>query len=139
MSILAKLDLKSVTRTANGNPVEQRRKRLINKLNEQIEVFNALQKGKQYTQMKSVNVTDSDGNKAVSSIERTVKPWFFEQDSGWYIQCRYGSRLLNIYNRHNAVYVKKYSDIGIVLNQFIDATYAGEFDKVIASVLIKRK
>ena len=34
MSILAKLDLKSVTRTANGNPVEQRRKRLINKLNE---------------------------------------------------------------------------------------------------------
>ena len=139
MSILAKLELTSVKKNSNSNPIETRRERLIEKLNEQIEVFKALKSGKEYTKTKRQTVFDDEGNRQTQEVEQKVKAWFFEQDSGWYVQCRYGSRLLNIYHRHNAVFVKNFNDVGEVLSKFIQATKDGELDKSIASVLVKRK
>ena len=139
MSILAKLELTSVKKNNNNNPIETRRERLIDKLNEQIEVFKALKSGKEYTKTKRQTVFDDEGNRQTQEVEQKVKAWFFEQDSGWYVQCRYRSRLLNIYHRHNAVFVKNFNDVGEVLSKFIQATKDGELDKSIASVLVKRK
>ena len=139
MSILAKLTLTSVTKSNKADPIVSRRERLIDKLKEQIKVFEEMKQGSVYCRTKEVSRFDEDGNKITSVIEQKVKPFFFEQDNGWYVQCRYGSRVMNIYNKHNAVFVNNFNDIEQILNKFIEATKQGEFDKIIASLLMKRK
>ena len=139
MSILAKLELKSITKSTKADPIESRRVRLVEKLTEQIEVFKAVQSGKEYYRNKEQTRLDPNGDKHKETIQQKVNPFFFKQDNGWYVQCRYGSRVLNIYNKHNAVFVNDFKDIGNVLNTFIEAVRLGEFDKSIASVMLKRK
>lgn len=139
MSILAKMELKTVVRTAKADPIVARRERLIEKLKEQIEVYQALQNGSQYYRTKEKRTTDADGNRVIDTVKHIVKPFFFEQDKGWYVQCRYGSRVINLYNRHNAIFVNNFKDIGNVLTKLIEATSLGEFDKSIAAVMIQRK
>ena len=139
MTILASLELKTIVRETKANPIETRRAKLSDKLKEQVLVYEALQRGEEYKRVRSVSSFDEDGNKVTNNVEQTVKPNFFEQDGGWYVQCRYGSRIMNIYGRNNAVFVKKFSDIGNVLAQLITATEQGEFDKTMASLVINRK
>ena len=139
MTILANLELKTVVRETKVDPIASRRAKLIDKLKEQVLVYEALQRGEEYKRVRSVSSFDEDGNKVTNNVEQKVKPNFFEQDGGWYVQCRYGSRIMNIYGRNNAVFVKNSSDIGKVLAQLISATEQGEFDKTMASLVIKRK
>ena len=46
---------------------------------------------------------------------RRVRPWFFEQDGGWYVQCRYGARVIAADGTNNAVFVKSLAEVGCVL------------------------
>ena len=58
-------------------------------------------------------------------------PWWFEQDNGCYVQCRYGSRILNINGRNNAVFVNRIDEVAAVLEVFRAAAAAGELDKAV--------
>ena len=62
-----------------------------------------------------------------------MKPWFFEQDGGWYLQCRYGARVISADGKNNAVFVKSLKDVAAVLDTLIAAAKAGELDSVIAT------
>ena len=62
---------------------------------------------------------------------RTVRPWFFEQDSGWYVQCRYGARVIAADGTNNAVFVKSLDEVAAVLDAFLNAAAAGELDAAI--------
>ena len=42
---------------------------------------------------------------------RRIRPWFFEQDGGWYVQCRYGARVIAADGTNNAVFVKSLADV----------------------------
>ncbi|UWR04971.1 hypothetical protein K3740_05895 [Ruegeria conchae] len=68
---------------------------------------------------------------------RKVRPWFFEQDGGWYVLCKYGNKALTIGNG-NAVFVKTLKDIAVALNTLKAATEAGELDEAIGTVVTKR-
>jgi hypothetical protein len=61
-----------------------------------------------------------------------VRPWFFEQDGGWYVQCRYGARVIAADGTNNAVFVKTLKDVAAVLAVFLAAAQAGELDPAIA-------
>ena len=95
MTILASLELKTIVRETKANPIETRRAKLSDKLKEQVLVYEALQRGEEYKRVRSVSSFDEDGNKVTNNVEQTVKPNFFEQDGGWYVQCRSGSRPKN--------------------------------------------
>ncbi len=71
--------------------------------------------------------------------QRRVKPWFFEQDGGWYVQCRYGARVMSADGKNNAVFAKSLKDIAPVIDVFIAATKAGELDSVIAATADRKK
>ena len=61
-----------------------------------------------------------------------MRPWFFAQDGGWYVQCRYGARVIAADGTNNAVFVKTLRDVGPVLDVFLAAASAGELDTAIA-------
>jgi hypothetical protein len=139
MSIIAKLETKKVTRTITTDPVQTRRDKLIASLNQQLEVWKYDCEGKAVSKKYSKWTVDADGSRVKKDVERTVKPTFFNQDGGWYVQCRYGSRVMNIYGQANAVWVKEHKDIGEALKQLIQAVKDGELDKSLAMLSVRKK
>ena len=60
-----------------------------------------------------------------------MRPWFFEQDGGWYVQCRYEARVIAADGTNNAVFVKTLREVEPVLDAFIAAASSGELDSAI--------
>jgi hypothetical protein len=78
-------------------------------------------------------MNNAEGERVLVKTRRRVKPWFFEQDGGWYVQCRYGARVIAADGKNNAVFVKSLKEVDTVLDAFIAATAAGELDAAIAA------
>jgi len=138
MTELAKLTIKTVIRTSNTDPKMQRRAKLIAAIEEQAKVLAAALKGEAYQVKKSSWMKNADGEKVAVEKMRQVRAWFFEQDGGWYVQCRYGSKILDL-GKGNAVFVKALKDVDGVLETFLTAANAGELDAAIEADLAKRK
>jgi hypothetical protein len=134
MSAVAKLNLKNVERATQPDPVLARRKKLLTALGEQELVVSAMLKGEVYSEKRKRWVADEHGARTLHEKLRIVRPWFFERDNGWYVQCKYGSRTLVISGKSNAVFVNKLEEVAGVLFVLRDAANSGEFDKAIMLV-----
>ena len=134
MSYIAKLNLKTVQRTVQKDPVLARREKLAAAIDEQGRVLAAALAGDEYTVKAKRWQTNDSGERLRVEHEKRVRAWFFEQDNGYYVQCRYGSRVLNINGKSNAVFVDKLEAVAGVLEAFKLAADAGELDKAVAIV-----
>ena len=132
MNTLAKLNFKSVTRGTLRDPVLARRDKLVAGLKEQQLVYTAALKGEDHRVEKSKWMQNEHGERVAVKTHRRVRPWFFEQDGGWYVQCRYGARVVAADGTNNAVFVTSLKDVGAVLDVFLAAASAGELDPAIA-------
>lgn len=131
MSFLAKLNLKTVQRVTHKDPVVARREKLLAGIAEQQLVLDAAARGESYiTKIKRWR-EDGNGDKALVEVPKRVRPWFFQQDNGWYVQCRYGARILAISGKNNAVFVNKLDEVAAVLEAFKAATDSGELDRAV--------
>ncbi|MFD1510430.1 hypothetical protein [Lacimonas salitolerans] len=138
MTALAKLNFKSVTRSTARDPVAARREKLVAGLEEQQLVHAATMNGEDYQVEKTKWISNEVGERVAVKTHRRVRPWFFEQDGGWYVQCRYGARVIAADGTNNAVFVKSLKDVGDVLAVFLAAAKAGELDTAIARA-VERK
>jgi hypothetical protein len=138
MTALAKLNFKSVTRSTARDPVMARREKLVAALEEQQLVHAAAMNGEDYRVEKTKWMNNEAGERVAVKTHRRVRAWFFEQDGGWYVQCRYGARVIAADGTNNAVFVKTLKDVGDVLSVFLAATKAGELDAAIART-VERK
>ncbi|MDQ2092318.1 hypothetical protein [Marimonas arenosa] len=132
MTHLAKLTFKSVTRSTKRDPINDRREKLVAALKEQKLVHAAALKGEDHRVDRSKWMTNEQGERVLVKTHRRVRPWFFEQDGGWYLQCRYGARVIAVDGTNNAVFVKTLKDVGPVLDAFVAAAQAGELDETIS-------
>ncbi|MCR9257682.1 MAG: hypothetical protein NXI16_16480 [Alphaproteobacteria bacterium] len=140
MTQLQKLTFKTVENTGKQkDPVWERRNKLTTAIDEQHRLHAAKLKGEDYTVERSKWLTDDTGERVETKTQRRVNPWFFEQDGGWYIQCRYGARVLLPNGKDNAVFVRKLEDVAGVLNAFREAAQAGELDAAIARAMETKK
>ncbi|WP_421860080.1 hypothetical protein [Oceanicaulis sp.] len=135
MQQLSNFTIKTVNRSAHRDPVQQRRAKLLSKLDEQLKVFAAAQRGETYSKTKTVWVTNSDGQRVQTKRTRAVRAWFFEQDDGWYVQCRYGAKPLRFGDDGNAIFVDKLDDVEKALNAMRVAIGKGDMDDLIAEAL----
>ena len=132
MNALAKLTFKTVSKTTTRDPVIARREKLIAGLKEQQLVYTALLKNEDHRVERHKWMNNELGERVLVKTHRRVRPWFFEQDGGWYVQCRYGARVIAADGNNNAVFVKSLKDVGPVLDVFLSAAAAGELDGAIA-------
>ena len=139
MSYIAKLNLKTVQRTVKQDPVLARRDKLVAAIEEQGRVLAAVLAGEEYTVKSKRWQTNDAGERVRVEHAKLVRAWFFEQDNGYYVQCRYGSRVLSINGKSNAVFVDKLDEVAGVLEAFKQAAEAGELDKAVVEATAKKK
>ena len=131
MSYLAKLNLKTVQRVVQKDPVIARRDKLAAGIVEQLNVLDSALRGEAYTVPVKRWQINADGERTQVEGAKRIRPWFFEQDNGWYVQVRYGSRILNISGKSNSVFVGQLQEVAAVLDAFQAAAEAGELDKAV--------
>lgn len=139
MATLSKFNLKTVKRINGKDPKINKRNKLVKALEEQITIVEHKINGQEYKAVKKVWKDNGSGEKVLIEVPKRVREWYFEQDSGWYIQCRYGARVLDIVGRNNSVYVNKITEVPKVINALIEATNKGELDDAIERVSMRRK
>ena len=139
MATLSKFNLKTVKRINGKDPKINKRNKLVKALEEQLTIVEQKINGKAYKAVKKVWKDNGSGEKVLMEVSKRVREWYFEQDSGWYIQCRYGARVLDIVGRNNSVYVNKITEVPKVINALIEATNKGELDDAIERVSMRRK
>lgn len=132
MSHLAKLTIKSVLRQDTLDPVQARRNKLLAAIEEQLKVAESATHGKQHIVTVPRWSKNDQGERVRIEHQRVTRPWFFAQDGGFYVQCKYGARPLALNKDGNAVFVKQLTDIPSVLQAFYAAAASGEFDTAIA-------
>ena len=134
MTHLAKLNFITVNRSSTRNPIIARRDKLLAGLKEQKLVHAAALKKQDHRVERHKWMTNDMGERVMVKAMRRVRPWFFEQDGGWYVQCRYGARVIAADGTNNAVFVKVLDDVISVLDAFLNAADAGELDAAITEV-----
>lgn len=123
MSVLDKLNFQTVSRQMERDPINERRERFRAGIAEQRLVLAALARGEAYV----------DANRAGKNGKaRSVRAWFFQKGTGWFIQARYGARVLMLDGKSNAIQVSKIAEIEPVLSALERAADAGELDAVLA-------
>ena len=131
MNALAKLNFKTVTKSNKTDPVIARREKLVAGLKEQKLVYAATLEGKDHRVERHKWMNNEHGERVSVQTHRRVRPWFFEQDGGWYVQCRYGARVIAADGTNNVVFVKTLKEVEPVLDAFIAAASSGELDGAI--------
>ena len=134
MTHLAKLTFKTVDRSVKRDPIIARRDKLVAGLKEQKLVHAAALKKQDHRVERHKWMTNEQGERVAVKAMRTVRPWFFAQDGGWYVQCRYGARVIAADGTNNAVFVKSLDEVAAVLDAFLNAAAAGELDGAITKV-----
>ena len=134
MTHLAKLTFKTVDRSTKRDPIIARRNKLVAGLKEQKLVHVAALNKEDHRVERDKWVNNDMGERVLVKTHRRIRPWFFEQDGGWYVQCRYGARVIAADGTNNAVFVKSLADVAGVLDAFLNAATAGELDAAITKV-----
>ena len=139
MSSLAKLTIKSITRQNKLSPVEARRNKLLAGIEDQLHVVDAAMRGEQYSVTLSRTTKNDAGERVRVQRQRVVRAWFFAQDGGFYVQCKYGSKAIALSKDGNAVFVKQLADVKPVLETLRSATTSGELDASVETAIKSRK
>jgi hypothetical protein len=130
MNSLDKLNFQTVSRQIERDPITERRARFRAGIAEQRLVLAALARGEAYTDQNRVSKTGK---------ARAVRAWFFQKGTGWFIQARYGARVLLLDGKSNAISVSKIAEIEQVLAALERAAEAGELDAVLAAAARRGK
>jgi len=135
MAPLKTLTFKTIERNRRESEITARRQKLIVKLGEQQKVLEHHMKGEQYVVTRPKWMQNNHGERVLVQKQRVIRPWFFERDGGYYLQVKYGTRILSVDGMHNAIFVEAIADLSGVLTELIKATEAGELDAAIAKAL----
>ena len=135
MAPLKTFTFKTIERNRRESEITARRQKLIVKLEEQQKVLERHVKGEPYVVTSPKWMQNNHGERALVQKQRVIRPWFFERDGGYYLQVKYGTRILSVDGVHNSIFVEAISDLSGVLSELIAATEAGELDAAIAKAL----
>ena len=135
MASLKTLTFKTIERDRRDSEITARRQKLIVKLEEQQKVLEHHVKSEQYVVTGPKWMRNNHGERVLVQKQRIIRPWFFERDGGYYLQVKYGTRILSVDGVHNAIFVEAISDLNGVLTELIAATETGELDAAIAKAL----
>ena len=135
MTSLKTLTFKTIERNRRESEIIARRHKLTVKLEEQQKVLEHHVKGEQYTVNRPKWMQNDHGARVLVQKQHVIRPWFLERDGGYYLQVKYGTRILSVDGVHNAIFVEAISDLSGVLSELIAATDAGELDAAIAKAL----
>lgn len=134
MTHLSKLKLVAQSHRRPENKTDQRRTKVMEKLEEQLAMAEALIKGETYRKIKTVWRTDDDGERVQVDRQKRVRPWFWMNASGCFMSVWYGSKVIKLDGDNTAISVGKREQLPEVISSLIEAVRAGELDRGIEAV-----
>ena len=139
MPPLSKLTLTKFERSqTHRNPILELGARALTALAQKRDVLTAALEGKEFTVKISKCAIDEQGRRYRVEIDRLVSSWFFKEAQGWLVQLKYGTRVIPLDTKHNAVVVSELGDVGAGFGTFEKAVQSVNFDKSLAA-LAQRK
>ena len=128
MTVLDTLNFVAFNPLQNNNPIAVRRRKLIAKIDEQIQ----LATNKDYTPTQHKWVTDEHGNQRKVEVAKRVKRWWTASADGKInLVVRYGSKPLEFAKGKNAIELANEPEVADVLRKVREATELGELDALI--------
>lgn len=140
MGIMNKLKLTTTKReNRTVNAVELLRSKLTEKLDEQLEMIQAEQVGKKLVKTKEVYITNEAGERIAQKQDRRMRKWYWaDADGTWYIELRYGNKVLKLAGNNTAIEVGDKSKLADTIKSVKEAVTAGELDKALANAKKER-
>ena len=138
---ISALKLISAKRSYIQQPIQQRRSKLSKRIWEQIELAKARTENKEFAPTRYKSFTSSDGTTTTVEQRKRVKQWWWEQANGKIaLSIRYGSKVIALNAKSNAVEVNTMTDLINALNVIKVAVEAGELDTQIetASTMLRK-
>ena len=128
MTVLDTLNFVAFNPLQNHNPIAVRRRKLIAKIDEQIQ----LATNQEYTPTKFKWVTDENGNQRKVEIAKCIKRWWTASVDGKInLVVRYGSKPLEFTKGKNAIELGTEAEVADVLAKVREAVELGELDALI--------
>jgi len=133
MGTLNTLKLTAALKPQQVSPVQQRRNKLLRRIDEQIELASALLQGKHFSAVKVRNITDKEtGLRRTVESSKRVKAWWFKQENGKLaLSVRYGAKVLELAKGKFAVEIAAEKELVPTLEVVKSAVEAGELDAAI--------
>ena len=133
MGTLSTLKLTAATKPQQVSPVQQRRNKLLRRIDEQIELASAVIQGKHFSAVKVRNITDKEtGVRTAVEGSKRVKAWWFKQENGKLaLSVRYGAKVLELAKGKFAVEIAAEKELVTTLEVVKSAVEAGELDTAI--------
>ena len=127
-TVLDTLNFVAFNPLQNNNPIAVRRRKLIAKIDEQIQ----LAVNKEYTPTQHKWVTDEHGNQRKIEVAKRVKRWWtVSVDGKINLVVRYGSKPLEFAKGKNAIELASEAGVADVLAKVREAAELGELDTLI--------
>ncbi len=134
-TLLSTLKLVSATRATHISPVMQRRQKLIAKIDEQIEMAQAVANGTEFKPTKFKNVVNAEGETEYKQVAKKVRAWYWKNDAGkWNLVVRYGARVIELSKGKNSIELLSEADVIPTLELLKTIISNGELDEAIKSV-----
>ena len=128
MTVLETLNFVTFKSLANNNPIAVRRRKLIAKLDEQIQLATNVD----FTPTKHKWITDDDGNQKKVEVAKRVKRWWtVSVDGKINLVVRYGNKLLEFAKGKNAIELAIEAEVADTLRKIREAAKLGELDGLI--------
>jgi hypothetical protein len=138
MATLASLKLVAAKKPSNLSSAVLRRNKLLAKLEEQIHLATAHNKGDTYAPTQIKSVTNATGERVQITQPKKIRPWWFVSDSGKVcIAIRYGAKVIELSRGKTAIEVSNPSALIEALEAVRAAVQAGELDAQLEAVSMK--
>ena len=131
MKHLSKFKLVAVAQKQVQSKAEHRRAKLIEKLEDQLAMAEALIKGENFRKFKQVWGHSEQGERIKLDREKRVRAWYWMSAAGCYFSVFYGSRVLKLEGDNTAITVGARDKLPEIIRAVIEAVKAGELDKSI--------
>ena len=128
MAALQGLKLISAKREVQTNPLQFRRSKLVSRIDEQISLAQAAIEQRTYTKQRARSVKDEHGFRSTIQTQVRVKQWWFDNNGKLALTIRYGSRVIALSPKSNAVECATLKDVVAALQVIRAAVEGGELD-----------
>lgn len=134
MANLTGIHFVAATRPHLSDPVTTKRRKLMQRIDEQIAAFDSQQRGEVYSKTIQHTVKDLETDEPMvqTSTRRVIPWWWSDKDGTVYLSVRYGTKVLEFSKGRTAIQVDGLAQVPKVLTQLRAATAAGELDALLA-------
>jgi hypothetical protein len=138
MSYLAKLKIVAQQQRRLQSKTEYRRAKLLEKLEEQLGMVEALIAGELFSRTRKVWQTNDEGQRVAISRPKRLRPWYWMSGAGGcYFSVWYGSKQIELKPGMTAIQVNKRDELPDAIRGIMDAVRQGELDIQIEDVAEK--